>query len=215
MFRSLFVFSIAVALSHPAKADLVYTFGQSNYNVTANETVDVSVFLTQTSPGPINLAVDGIISGSVRVIFNETPPSAPAAVLALADIIPNPQFDETLLGAEFELAPGVSAGFVDGVDDIFAPLTGNSVLLGTFRFTAGGVGGEVTNLRATDFRILDDTIGGDFFLTAVDNSIADGFATITVVSTIPEPSTMAISSIALVGLMMRRRLPRARFDHKL
>ena len=47
-----------------------------------------------------------------------------------------------------------------GAVDILTPaIKGNSILLGTFKFTAGSVAGEVTHLRATDFdSLFDETI---------------------------------------------------------
>ena len=110
---------------------------------------------------------------------------------------------------------GQSAGFLDGVALGTAPVTatGNRILLGTFTFTGGTIGGEVTNLRATDFSGFAETISG-VNGTTLDGTIGDGFATITVNSTasatVPEPSGLLFGLFAVTGLVVRRRRPRAR-----
>ena len=178
---------IAIPAAH-SNAGFVYSFGQSNYNVAANGTVDVEIYLLQSNPvgDPVDLSVDGLQSGGVNVFFDNMPPSQPAFVNSLADIVPNPQFDDTLFGEELFLTSGSSAGFVDGVNT--TPLTGNSIFLGTISFTAGGVVGEVTHLLATDLRAQDDIIAGDAFFTPLDSLVGNGSATITVTA-VPEPSS--------------------------
>ena len=200
-----------VALTAQAQAaSYIYEFDQDNYGVLPGQTVDVKVFLTQNDPNPIDLTVDGLFSGGVRVIFGDNAPSDPAVVTSLSDITPNPAFDDTLLGEELFLEPGQSAALIDGVDDISAPLTGTSILLGTFRFTAGDIPSEVTNLRADDVRPdpFTDTLAGDFpTLTSLDESISPGFATITV---IPAPTAAAAGAAGMISLCLftRRRLNR-------
>jgi hypothetical protein len=194
--------------TNQASADFVYVFDQFDYRVKPNQEFDVRVFLEQTDPtdsDPVNLSTDGLISASVEVNFSNSTGSDPAEVLALSDIIPNPQFDDTGIGAEFELNPGVSAGFADGVQDVNDPLTGSNILLGTFRFTAGGTLGEVTSLVATDLRPLQDTVAGDEDRTALDDTgvgILNGDARVTVV---PEPGAwMALAACCVGGIAWRR-----------
>lgn len=196
-----------VAFCSKTSADIIYTFDQSSYTVAPGGTLDVQVFLQQNGADTI-LTDEGLLSGGVRVFFDKAPvPTDPAQALALSDITPNPLLDDTLLGATLDLDSGASAGFVDSVDDIFSPLFGDSILLGTFTFTAGSVDGEVTSLRATDFDLLfDDTVAGDF--SALDTSINDGFATITVSSAaVPEPSSFALLGVGGLGMLVvcRRR----------
>lgn len=185
-----------------AHGDLIYAFDQSNYQVAVNGTIDVQVFLQQfgsIAGDPADLSTDGLTSGSVQLFFNDTPPSDPAEVLMTSDILPNPALDDTLLGAEFDLNPGVSAAFVDGVD--FTPLLGTNILLGTFTFTAGSVAGEVTNLRTSDWRAFDDTVAGNF--AALDGVIGNTTATITTFSSaaVPEPSSFVpLLLLAMVGV---------------
>ena len=201
-------FLIAIlSLSPLAYGDLIYSFGQSDYEVGAGELVDVSVFLTQTgdiSGDPVDLSTSGLFNGAVRVFFDDNPPSDRAQVLNESDISPNPLFDDTLFGPTIELDPGISAAMSDSVDDVFAPILGNRILIGTLTFSAGQIEGEVTNLRATDFGPLDDVIAGDDDFTTLDAFIGDGFATITV-SSVPEPNSMLLTGVACLLFSARRR----------
>ena len=73
------------------------------------------------------------------------------------------------------------------------------ILIGTFRFTAGLIGGETTTIRAADIPdFSDDWItGADGQL---DDVISAGRATITVnTSAVPEPSSAIAMVIGLLG----------------
>lgn len=188
------------------QAGLIYAFDQTNYEVAVNETVHVQVFLQQTGPiigDPADLSVDGLVSGSVQIFFNDSPPTDPASVIAESDILPNPAFDESFFGPDIELISGVSAAFVDGVDDPFSPVTGTNILLGTFTFTGGSVIGEVTSLRTADWSGLDDTIAGN--AQALDAFIGNATSTITTIAAVPEPSTFMLLFISAAFTTIRRR----------
>ena len=197
---------IALFGASEAKADLIYEFDQSNYSVLPGATVDVSVFLTQTGATDV-LTTEGLDSIGGKVFFNDpTLPTDPAVVLSESDITSNAAFDDS--GLEMTvLDPGISAGIEDSIGTSSSPVMGSSILLGTFRFTAGNVVGEVTNLRATDF---DPTVGNDSIVsgtnfTGLDNLLgADATATITV-SAVPEPGTATALVMGLVMLSQRRR----------
>lgn len=190
-----------------ASAAIVYEFGQANYDVAAGQRINVDLFLVQTDVGsdPVNLSVDGLFSGGVRVFFDDTPPTDPAGVRSLADILPNPSFDDTFIGETLDLVPGVSAGFSDAIDNFDAPIRGSRIFLGTFAFTAGNVIGETTNLRATDFDSrFSDVLANDLGATELDNLIQPGFATITVTA-VPEPSGVIVVGVGLSCLITLRR----------
>ncbi|MEM7311515.1 MAG: hypothetical protein AAF497_00045, partial [Planctomycetota bacterium] len=131
--KNILALCLILLLAESATAGLTFTFDQSNYEVAPNATVQVQIYLEQTDAAgdPADLTVDGLVSGGVRVLFDENPPTDRAEVLNEFDITPNVDFDDTLLGPELELLPGTSAAFVDGVDDFFSPLTGTRILLGT------------------------------------------------------------------------------------
>ena len=207
---------ITVLNPSTAQSALIYEFDQANYTIAPGGTVNVDVFLTQTAATTL-LADEGLRFAGVRVFFDTAPlPMDRAEVVAATDITPNPAFNDTdpfFTGQE--VVAGQSAGFLDGVALGTAPVTatGNRILLGTFTFTGGTIGGEVTNLRATDFSGFAETISG-VNGTTLDGTIGDGFATITVNSTasatVPEPSGLLFGLFAVTGLVVRRRRPRAR-----
>lgn len=198
-FLSFFVASLmCLNVSYGA---IVYSFDQAGFTVNAGGTVDVDVYLEQTG-GDTILTDDGLFGYGVRLLFNTPPiPSDPAAVLAESDILANPAFDDAAF-ATVELISGESAGASGSVLDPFSPLVGSRILLGTFTFTGGNTVGEVTNLTATDFSGLDETISG--LGTPLDSMVQDGFATITVTA-VPEPSSILILFAGGVAAIMRRR----------
>lgn len=190
-----------------SRAGVMYAFEHASYTVAAGGTVDVRVYLQQTGLETI-LTDFGIISASVNVLFNEVPgPLEPAQVLSDLDITPSAAFDDPFLTGVFH-DPGVSAGLVGVVDVGSPPIAGNSIYLGTFRFTAGSIVGEVTTLRATDLSLLfEDTVAFDG--TELDGLIVDGFSSITVSGSpaaVPEPASSAIvGTMLLAGWGVRRR----------
>ncbi len=203
---ALLLLMLTMLTSPSASAALIFSFDQANYVVQPGATVETQIFLTQTNPDTV-LTTDGLFTGGVRVFFNDTPPTDPATVGSLADIQPSAAFDDMLLGPDLSLDPGISAGFVDSVAGPFAPIFGNSILLGTLTFTAGSVPGEVTNLRATDFDpSTADLVSG--WGMELDALTTDGFATITTSaitnSSVPEPSSAVIFGFAIACLAVLR-----------
>ena len=208
MSRILTFFIVLLFMSSQAQADIVYQFDATNYSVAPGATVDVEVFIVQTgntTNDPVDLSTDGLESAAVRVFFDGNPPTDRAEVLSTGNITFNPQFGDSAL-EQSDVMPGISAGLADSIDFVANPVTGTNILVGTFTFTAGLVPGEVTNLRATDFGVLDDTIAGDANFTSLDDIIVDGVATITVTA-IPEPGSMIfLAGIGLVIGLRRRRM---------
>ncbi|MCG8653271.1 MAG: hypothetical protein MI861_25760 [Pirellulales bacterium] len=192
-----------------AEGGLIYGFGQSNYLVGPGGQVDVDVFLQQTGTDTI-LTDEGLLSAGVRVFFDEPPlPGDPAEVVSVADITPNPLFDESLLEI-LDVTGGESAGLIDAVDFFSPPVTGDRILLGTFRFTAGNTAGEMTHLRATEFSpLFAETISG-ISNTTLDSQILDGTATITVAA-VPEPASGVVCGMLLPAAVWFRR--RAKQKH--
>lgn len=207
-FATTITLAFFLGFSHStAEADFLFGFGQDEYVVQQNAQVDVEVFLLQSDPAgdEVDLTVDGIVSAGVDLLFESLTATRPAFVDSESSITPNPQFDDMLLGQELFFQPGRSAGFADGIDDILAPITGSRILLGTIRFTAGGVVGEVTNLTAQDLRAGEDIIAGDMNLTSLDALVAPGNSSIRV-SAVPEPSSLMLMSGAVpVWMLVRRR----------
>jgi hypothetical protein len=199
----------------PGRADFMYVFDQSSYTVAAGQTVDIRVFLQETTTSL--LSTDGLIAGGVRVNYS----GSAASVLSQADIFYNPAFDDPG-GPNVSLSSG-SAGLTELVD-IATPgvkAAGGppfDVLIGTFQFTAGSSPGTTT-LTATNFG------GGIWNFTdfpsseGLDPQIADGSATITGTSQViatPEPSSLILLSSGAVALVLgywRRRAGRKSASH--
>jgi hypothetical protein len=212
MLLSVFVAALAAA---PGRADFMYAFDQSSYTVATGQTVDVRVFLQETTSAL--LSTDGLIAGGTRVNFS----GGSAAVLSSADILYNPAFDDP--GGPITSLSSGSAGLTELVD-ITTPgikAVGGppfEVLLGTFQFTAGTSPG-VTTLTVTNFG------GGIWNFTdfpsseGLDPLIADGSATITVTSqavATPEPSSLILVSSGAVALVLgywRQRAGRKSASH--
>ncbi|MEM8671707.1 MAG: PEP-CTERM sorting domain-containing protein [Planctomycetota bacterium] len=195
-----------------ANAGIMFEFGQSDYIVAPGDTIEVELFLVQDDPigDPVDLTIDGLFSVGVNVVFDVGAPSDPAVVLGKGSIIPDPVFDDQLLGEELFFDPGVSAGFIDSVNDIFSPVTGNRIRLGRLIFETGSTPGQVTTLSAQPFFPLQDfLIAGDSSFTSLDAFVTPGTATITVDATnsaliVPEASSLS-SMMLVVGLAVARR----------
>jgi hypothetical protein len=201
---SICLFAVLVFFPSMTRAGVMYAFEHTNYTVAAGGTVDVRVYLEQTG-GETILTDFGIIGASVNVLLNEVPgPLDPAEVLNDFDISPSTAFDDPVL-TEVLHDPGVSAGLVGVVDIGSPPITGNSIYLGTFTFTAGSIDGEVTMLRATDLSPFVETVA--FNGIELDGLIVDGFSQITVTSAaVPEPASSAVAgAMVLVGWCVRNR----------
>lgn len=181
------IVGIALLLSsQTAKAALsyAYTFDQSTYNVAANATVNVEVFLQETGANgdPFVLAPSGVgLTGTgVTVSY---PSGGVATVASASDIAGNSAFDNGGFGIATSLS-STSAGFTQSI--LFNPnVTGSltapetyEVLLGTFTFTAGpATGSEI--ITASEFDpSLSEVITGNG--AVLDSLIADGTATIDV-----------------------------------
>jgi hypothetical protein len=216
-----FVLALAMILgSNPASVEAAsvyeFAFGQSVYQADPGAEVLVDVYLRESvSDGTASvLATDGLIGAGLRLSFGLSPlPSNPATLSSESDVMPNDGaggFD----GA-FQSIDLVSGSHVDLTEttDLLSPavlaedLGGGvfQILLGTFRFVAGSIGGQTTLLRAEDIAApFSDTItgGGE----ELDVLIASGTASIRVssVSAVPEPSSWVGLMLGLSGLGVLR-----------
>ena len=119
-----------------------------------------------------------------------------AAVLTIADITPNPAFDDSdPIFTGKEVIVGQSAGLFDNVIASSPRPTGASIL---FRYVHLHRRNDCWRSNATTgdgFRPFTETVSG-INGTPLDGMIGDGFATITV-SAIPEPSSAALIAVDL------------------
>jgi hypothetical protein len=198
-----------------------YAFDQPNYRVTAGGTVEVKLFLQEddSAGGSAFLKNVGLIGAGVLVTFDDPTATQPAQVLSTADIFfnlsqfPGPPDPLPLLTA------GVSAGLTEDVG-LEPPVKASGpgpvyqVCLGTLRFTAGNVAGDVTHLTAARTAAdSQDDVGADLPPTVLDSLVQDGAATITVsgpAAAVPEPSSFMLLGIgaALVASSYQMSLRR-------
>jgi len=216
-------FTIAVALllgltAPTAQADLIYDLvaGQSSYSVEVGQTVDVEIFLRETSTGGDSsqlLGPDGgLLTAGVRLVFGDT---AAAQVLSTSDIFENPGFTSALTLLK-EVASG-SAGLAEDVDFFDPAVTGIQadpgivlLSLGVFRFTALSAG--LTTVTVEDF----DPDQGNFLtagfaiLDEPPSEVSSSQFTINATSTgvVPEPSSLALAVSGLAGVFALRRARR-------
>jgi len=203
----------------PARADLVLTFDQSNYLVDANQGFDVSVYLTES--GTNILATDGLSSAGIVVSFNV--PAMVSDPAQVVQITQNPGVSETDDFVSTTITPATSsqAGTAQLMfsiflsDVLFPPSGSSSILIGTFRFAAGAVPGETTNLSVAIAG------GGAQFFSGTNQDLDDLITTTTASVTVrgggvvPEPHAILLLSSGLVpavflvrrkGSSSRRRL---------
>jgi hypothetical protein len=169
----------------------------------------VAVYLVET--GGTVFRDSGLIGAGVKARFDDSPvPSNPAKILTLADVT-------NISGFELEWSKSTEpeAGYADLLLGTFDLVYGIEVApdvyripLGRFRFSAGTVLGEVTNIRATDYDPSSgDVVYYDNELNPVelDGLLNDATATITI---IPEPGTLfllVIAGMCLSGYAWCRR----------
>jgi hypothetical protein len=155
------------------RADVFYSFDPSSAagrNLTVNAAVGgqvaVPVFLVFTGADAASLVSEkGLFGSDVQLKRAATVASQPATIAGAADVTANPAFDEPLgalvtyaSGADVDLLQTVNASSSAGVLGSVLGTSDRKVLLGSFKFTAGGVTGEQTTYRAADFPGFNDTV---------------------------------------------------------
>jgi len=187
---------VGLGSSTASQAAYRFEFDQAEYQVNPGENVTVSLFVAQDGGSDL-LTTEGLFGVSTQLFYNEAPfASDPAQILALADIVRNPQFDDPLSGPSRTLATGGSRGTAEyafAVLNVLAPvfppaLDPNRILLVTYTFKAGSIEGERTSLRAL---ALDILTGEGTDLTGLT---LPGESSILI---IPEPATALLVVLAL------------------
>ncbi len=205
----------ALALSAlPAQAQYQYTFDSSTYTVAVGQTVNVSVYLTQTSG--TGLSGTGLQSGGVQLNYNTTY----VTNTGTTPITPNnttytgstptgfdPMFNVATVGngsnglAAGSSVVGVSNSAAFGENAVKAgsgaPNTATSILLGTFQFV-GVTAGQTLTMTTNSFPGQDVNVLWDG--TVIDSMIANSNATINVVA-VPEPGTFILASLLATGIV--------------
>jgi hypothetical protein len=205
------IFAICLAMTVGLAADTAqaasyaYVFDQTGYTVPLGQTVDVLVCLQETDGTVFH--DNGLIGSGVKIYFNDPPlPSSPARVLTTAAVANISGFEQ--VWSKTAVPSSGYAGLSLGTFGyVYGTQSGANVYrmpLGRFTFTADGVPGEVTHIRATDFAPgLDDTVyyrnNDPLDPVSLDGVIQDATATITV--TTPEPGSIVLLGLAVLSLL--------------
>jgi hypothetical protein len=166
------------------------SFDSSSYTVKNGQTVQVQVFLSQTSGGPIGPG-NGLAAAAVQVSFNN--PAGIAAVLSTSNITGGPLFDSSTASLTSTQA-SVAENSLSGI--ITLP-----VLLGTFTYTGLKVG-------ATQISVSAIPPPGTSFGT-IQGPLPDPTGATANINVIPEPASLIIvltgGPFLIGGLALRRR----------
>ena len=214
----------------PARAQIVYEFfnntidsggtQQTAFNMPANSTLPVYVYMQDTSTntgnpgGGATIASDGGLSGAaVRLTYS----NAGVAAVVLAGLANNPT-NPTPGVPPWGFGTDNGSGTTSAVLNDSTSVTANSgveadangrVFLGTFTFSSGPTPGT-ENLTAGDPNpsATGDVLSFNNF-NRYDSLLQNGTATLTVTG-VPEPGTMALVGLAVVGLAARGPLGESR-----
>ncbi len=159
---------VITAIPCTLSADIELAFSadgsMTDLSVSPGQTVEVPLFLVQVGD-PIqgaDLNTDGIVSMGVQLEFDSDADSA-SVITATQEA----SFFEFQL-SEIQNVTG-EAAFAGAIDFTAPPLTGSSILLGTFTFQAGEPG-NVTSIAATLPDIL--SVQGPYVISGSDPPIA-------------------------------------------
>jgi hypothetical protein len=217
LFRSAAALAVAAVLAADAPAGLTFVVTPASSSARVGETVDVDVFLRETSDTGDFVLLDegGLISGGVKLS------AAGPGTVTLTDpaaIAGNPAFPISVpfVGPdELTGTPGEVAGLFVAVD-LFDPAvppnpidpTTVEVFLGTFTLAVGGPAGTAATVTAS--AIDPGVFFGNVTEAGTDLDalgIAPATATITAV---PGPASLALAGVGAAGLAVRLRRRSAR-----
>jgi hypothetical protein len=204
----LFAAAITLTAAAPARAQTFGTFqfadpsGQPQTSASipgVGGTTDLRVYLLETD-GLNALRTVGLFSADVRVRFDS--PGGVAAVLSVADITRNPQFDQQLGTGVTATAAVLNEQDLTDPNGVRSPADDPTrIYLGTFRFTGQSLG---TVTLTADSPV---TTGGTLLNNGTDisNRIDAGTLTLTV-TPVPEPASWVLGGLTAVGLAALSRL---------
>ena len=153
--------------------------GASDIEVELNDTFTLGLYVDVTAPA------DSILSWGLDLDLSDS------SLLNL---------NSFMLGSNFMSVPSD-----DGIGGAaFGPLFGSNILLGTFEFTAVDFGSTVASTSNSLGDIFEGFTTTNFFGPSVFNSASANIRVVSAVSTVPEPSTLAIFALGIMGLASRR-----------
>jgi hypothetical protein len=175
-----------------ADAAIMLSFDSSGYTVGGGQTVQVQVFLSQTSGGLIGPG-NGVTAAAVAVSFNN--PSGIAAVLSTNNITGGvPPFDASSASLTSTQASVADTSLL-GVGTV-------PMLLGTFAFTGLKIGTTQISVSAIP----------NSFATTQGPISPDPTSATAVINLVPEPASLIIvltgGPLLIGGVVLCRRVPR-------
>lgn len=223
----LFLFAVLGSVLHGSLAQAGYQFqfadssgnATTSFSVNEGSTVDIRVYLFQSSPDTGLSSGNGLNSGAVGVTFGN---AAAARVQGVGDITPNTgsnagstPFDGSFRSLDVggSTTTAVASVYMNTAGTgVTAPTTGadaNRILLGTFKFTGVTAGDSSTlTVDPNPTEGFDDNVLANG--TVLDSLINPQTAVITVTA-VPEPSSLLLAGLPLVSFAaaaLRRRFCR-------
>ena len=203
----------SVAFAIPTTDTFTFSTDLPNYVAGPGQTVDVRVYLNDTSSsGTFFLdAENGLASAGVlgTQIPNASPAPPAVASATFSQFTPGLAFNDPVLTPLVTVAPAQfsSLAFADILGPAGAPTlslnaTTKQVFLGDLEITLGNTGGDVTTFSLADFSPGSDT------LSFLNNIVLDPQTAATFTTTVaftPEPSPLTQLSLGPAHLLLRRR----------
>jgi hypothetical protein len=198
----------SAALAIPTTDTFTFSTNLPNYIGAPGQTVDVKVYLNESTPSGTFLldAENGLASAGVQ---GTQIPNAAVSPATFAQFTPDVAFNDPILTPLVTVSPThfSSLAFADILGPAGAPAlsvdaTTKRVFLGDLLITLGNKAGDVTTFSLADFSPGSDT------LSFLHNIVLDPQTPTTFTTTVvvPEPATLAILSLTTVPLFLRRRL---------
>lgn len=206
-FSAILISTLAIA---PASAETFYSlvFDTSFVTLTPTQSRRLSVFLeeTSTAAGDTTRLSDGD-AGLIQGAFQIAREGMGDTMITAAAIGPGFAAGSSIaeVGPPTVIRNAVTLGASQtGTTSVASGITTNQLLLGTIDLVAGNSIGATNTFR---LGLTGDPLGPDFVADdgfELDNAISS-FGTVTVVTAVPEPGTMALLGIGLSGYAINRR----------